>query len=90
MYNYVVVLMTLPYFHSYISAEKFIIEPRGVNEQLVISRVNKDVSLQGKRCLLWYLLNYSAKFVQNFQLALINRWSRALHVEYVASLELSI
>lgn len=32
---------------SYISPDKFIIEPRGVNEQLVISRVSKDVTIQG-------------------------------------------
>lgn len=35
------------YFFSYISPDKFIVEPRGVNEQLVISRVSKDVTVRG-------------------------------------------
>lgn len=40
-------LITFFYSHSYISPDKFIIEPRGVNEQLVISRISKDVTVQG-------------------------------------------
>lgn len=40
-------LITFYSFCSYISSDKFIIEPRGVNEQLVISRVSKDVTVQG-------------------------------------------
>ncbi|XP_037027285.1 phosphatidylinositol-3-phosphatase SAC1 [Bradysia coprophila] len=32
----------------YITPDKFIIEPRGVNEQLVISRVSKDITVQAR------------------------------------------